>query len=142
MEPPFPLSSRPERTRISYFALLATSTCAALCRESRMQIPKATGLHRKSGGSVVEGSAVAAEYLHSALSIQVAILPETNRPPLVIPTGANRSGGSCGFFPGNHADGTRRFFTLTPIRGPSRTTVLFQALPQYREESKAQKPPE
>jgi hypothetical protein len=36
----------------------------------------------------VEGSAVAAEYLHSALSIQVAILPETNRPPLVIPTGA------------------------------------------------------
>jgi hypothetical protein len=46
-----PLSFRPERTRISYFALLATSTCAALCRESRMQIPKATGLHRKSGGA-------------------------------------------------------------------------------------------
>ena len=33
--PPSPLSSRPERTRISYFALLAT----------------ATGLHRKSGGA-------------------------------------------------------------------------------------------
>ena len=47
----FPLSSRPERTRISYFALLATSTCAALRRESRMQIPKAMGLHRKSGGA-------------------------------------------------------------------------------------------
>src|ERR1700677_667621 len=43
-------SSRPERTRISYFALLATSTCAALRRESRMQMLNATGLHRKSGG--------------------------------------------------------------------------------------------
>ena len=40
-----------ERTRISYFALLATSTCAALRRESRMQIINATGLHRKSGGA-------------------------------------------------------------------------------------------
>ena len=38
-------------TRISYFALLATTTCAALRKESRMQIIKATGLHRKSGGS-------------------------------------------------------------------------------------------
>jgi hypothetical protein len=45
------LSSRPERTRISYFALLATSTCAALRRESRMHMLKATGLHRKSGGA-------------------------------------------------------------------------------------------
>ena len=44
------LSSRPERTRISYFALLATSTCAALRTESRLQILNATGLHRKSGG--------------------------------------------------------------------------------------------
>jgi hypothetical protein len=48
-QPPYPLSSRPQRTRISYFALLATSTCAALRRESRMQIIKATGLDRKSG---------------------------------------------------------------------------------------------
>ena len=32
---PYPLSSRPERTRISYFTLLATTTC----------------LHRKSGGA-------------------------------------------------------------------------------------------
>jgi hypothetical protein len=38
-------------TRISYFALLATTTCAALRRESRMQIIKATGLDRKSGGA-------------------------------------------------------------------------------------------
>ena len=38
-----------ERTRISYFALLATTTCAALGKESRMQIIKATGLDRKSG---------------------------------------------------------------------------------------------
>ena len=49
--PPSPLSSRPERTRISYFALLATTTCAALRKESRMQIIKATGLDRKSGGA-------------------------------------------------------------------------------------------
>jgi hypothetical protein len=40
-----------ERTRISYFALVATSTCAALRRESRMQILNATGLDRKSGGA-------------------------------------------------------------------------------------------
>ena len=49
--PPSPLSSRPERTRISYFALLATTTCAALLKESRMQFIKATGLDRKSGGA-------------------------------------------------------------------------------------------
>jgi hypothetical protein len=49
--PLFPLSSRPERTRISYFALLAATMCAALRRESRMQIIKATGLDRKSGGA-------------------------------------------------------------------------------------------
>jgi hypothetical protein len=48
--PPSPLS-RPElRTRISYFALLARSTCAALLKESRMQIINATVLDRKSGG--------------------------------------------------------------------------------------------
>jgi hypothetical protein len=48
---PSPLSSRPKRTRISYFALLATTTCAALREESRMQTLKATTLHRKSGGA-------------------------------------------------------------------------------------------
>ena len=36
--------------RISYFALLATSTCAALRKES-MQSIRATGPHRKSGGA-------------------------------------------------------------------------------------------
>src|ERR1700761_7387906 len=40
-----------ERTRISYFALLATTTYAALLRESRMQFINATSLHRKSGGA-------------------------------------------------------------------------------------------
>ena len=30
-----PLSSRPKRTRISYFALLATTTCAALQQRER-----------------------------------------------------------------------------------------------------------
>jgi hypothetical protein len=38
-------------TRISYFALPATTTCAALRKESCIQIIKATGLHRKSGGA-------------------------------------------------------------------------------------------
>jgi hypothetical protein len=50
-EPPLLLSSRPKRTRISYFAPLPTTTFAALRRESRMQIIKATGLDRKSGGA-------------------------------------------------------------------------------------------
>jgi hypothetical protein len=123
---------------------LPRSICTRLCPSKSPSYRKLTvlPLSFRPERSVVEGSAVAAEYLHSALSIQVAILPETNRPPLVIPTGANRSGGTCGFFPGNHADGTRRIFILISIRGPSRTTVLFQGLPQYREESKAQKPPE
>jgi hypothetical protein len=43
----------------------------------------------------VEGPAVAAEKPLLILSIQVANLPESNRPPLVIPTGAKRSGGIC-----------------------------------------------
>src|SRR5277367_2640470 len=50
-----PLSSRPERTRISYFALLATTTYAALRRESRMQSMNATTLDRKSGGAQWRG---------------------------------------------------------------------------------------
>jgi len=50
-DPVTELSSRPERTRISYFAQLATTTCAALFKESRMQIIKATGLDRKIGGA-------------------------------------------------------------------------------------------
>jgi len=40
-----------ERTRISYFALLATTTYAALRREGRMQLTNATDLNRKSGGA-------------------------------------------------------------------------------------------
>ena len=40
-----------ERTRISYFALLATTTRAALRRESRMDFINATTLNRKSGGA-------------------------------------------------------------------------------------------
>ena len=38
------------RPQISYFALLARATCAALLKESRMKSINATGLHRKSGG--------------------------------------------------------------------------------------------
>jgi hypothetical protein len=39
------------RTRISYFALLARATSAALRTESRMPLNKATTLDRKSGGA-------------------------------------------------------------------------------------------
>jgi hypothetical protein len=39
------------RTRISYFTELARTTCAALRRESRMQIINATVIDRKSGGA-------------------------------------------------------------------------------------------
>src|SRR6201996_7450108 len=45
------LSSRPERTRIFYFALLATATYAALRKESRTVFINATTPHRKSGGA-------------------------------------------------------------------------------------------
>jgi hypothetical protein len=37
--------------QISYFALLAKTTFAALRRERHMQIIKGTGLDRKSGGA-------------------------------------------------------------------------------------------
>jgi hypothetical protein len=43
------LSSRPERTRISYFAMPATTTYAALLKESRTKYINATSLDRKSG---------------------------------------------------------------------------------------------
>src|ERR1700722_3470352 len=43
------LSSRPERTQISYLAPLATPTYAAFCRERRMKSSNATKLNRKSG---------------------------------------------------------------------------------------------
>jgi hypothetical protein len=35
--------------RISYFVVLATATCAALPKESRMKLIDATDLDRKSG---------------------------------------------------------------------------------------------
>jgi hypothetical protein len=38
------------RPQISYFALLARATCAALLKKSRMNSINATRLHRKSGG--------------------------------------------------------------------------------------------
>jgi hypothetical protein len=49
--PPSHLSSRPKRTRISYFALPATTTGAVCRKGNRMNLIKATGLHRKSGGA-------------------------------------------------------------------------------------------
>jgi hypothetical protein len=55
---PSPLSSRlprravgPERTRISYFAALATTTDAVSRKGNRMRMIKATALDRKSGGA-------------------------------------------------------------------------------------------
>jgi hypothetical protein len=42
---------RPERTRISYFALLATTTYAVFLKENRMMLINATDLDRKSGGA-------------------------------------------------------------------------------------------
>jgi hypothetical protein len=55
---PSPLSSRPERTRISYCAAPTDAACAASRKESRTKLAIATKLDRKSGGSGVEGSAV------------------------------------------------------------------------------------
>jgi hypothetical protein len=43
------LSSRPERTRISYLAELATTTDAALRKESRTNFINATKINTKSG---------------------------------------------------------------------------------------------
>jgi len=45
------LSSRPERTRISYFAKLTTAAYAAFFKESRRNFANATNLDRKSGGA-------------------------------------------------------------------------------------------
>jgi hypothetical protein len=45
------LSSRPERTRISYLAELATTTDAALLKKSRTRFINATKPNRKSGGA-------------------------------------------------------------------------------------------
>jgi hypothetical protein len=46
-----PLSSRPKRTRISYFAALARTTCAVSLKGNRMKMINATKLDRKSGGA-------------------------------------------------------------------------------------------
>jgi hypothetical protein len=45
------LSSRPERTRISYYAGLTTSTYAPFRKERRMRIANANKFDRKSGGA-------------------------------------------------------------------------------------------
>jgi hypothetical protein len=45
------LSSRPERTRISYIAEPPKATYAAFRKESRMKFANATSLNRKSGGA-------------------------------------------------------------------------------------------
>src|SRR5580658_899575 len=47
--PPSPLSSRPERTRISYFAADARTTGAVFRKGNRMKLINATALNWKSG---------------------------------------------------------------------------------------------
>ena len=47
--PPSPLSSRPERTRISCHAAPDRAACAALRKESRIKFVNAINLDRKSG---------------------------------------------------------------------------------------------
>ena len=49
--PSSPLSSRPERTRISYFAALARTTGAVSLKGNRMKSINAKALDRKSGGA-------------------------------------------------------------------------------------------
>jgi hypothetical protein len=46
---PSPLSSRPERTRISCHAALIKTACAPFRKEGRMKCTNATKVHRKSG---------------------------------------------------------------------------------------------
>ena len=46
-----PLSSRPERTRISCLAPLDKAACAPFFKERRMLFASATNVHRKSGGA-------------------------------------------------------------------------------------------
>ncbi len=48
---PTPLSSRPERTRISYSALLATTMSAVFLKENRMMLINDTDPDRKSRGA-------------------------------------------------------------------------------------------
>ena len=45
------LSSRPERTQISYLVTLTTATHATFRRERRTELGNATKFHRKSGGA-------------------------------------------------------------------------------------------
>jgi hypothetical protein len=52
-----------KRTRLSYFTLLATTTHAALFKESHMQILKATDLDGKSRGGGAEEAALSSLYL-------------------------------------------------------------------------------
>jgi hypothetical protein len=47
--PPFPLSSRPKRTRISYFVIVARTAGAVSRKGNRMKVINATELDRKSG---------------------------------------------------------------------------------------------
>jgi hypothetical protein len=52
------LSSRPERTRISYFALLATTTYAVFPQEKLHDVDQRHEPRQEIRGSAVEGSAV------------------------------------------------------------------------------------
>jgi hypothetical protein len=70
------------RPQISYFALLARATGAALLGESRMKSINATGLHRKSGGSPTRAfrSGPCALFLRRPFSFEMRLKIEGNYP--------------------------------------------------------------
>ena len=79
------LSSRPERTRISYFALLATNAFAALLREQHA-IDQRHHTRQEIRGSVVEGPAVLlGHYSHTLVKSRRACRHESSIPNPVDP---------------------------------------------------------
>jgi hypothetical protein len=56
--PPSPLSSRPERTRISCHAALDGSACAPFCKGKALEVHQRHQVPQEIRGSGVEGSAV------------------------------------------------------------------------------------
>src|ERR1700679_644221 len=77
LQPPYPLSSRPKRTRISYFALLATTTDAVFPQEKPHDVDRRNESRQEIRGSAVERSAV--------ISPLVASLIQPRTPVVVLP---------------------------------------------------------
>jgi hypothetical protein len=75
--PTLPLSSRPERTRISCCAAVDRSACAAFRKESRMKFANATKPNRKSG---------VAQWRDLQFSQPATSSDRSTNPPFVIPS--------------------------------------------------------